>query len=283
MFLTIDNLNKNNIWKKFFDKADKDKYSIYVHAKYPKKIHKDSVLYGHVISKLKETKHGYLTEAMLSLFKAALKDKNNKYFALVSNSCIPIKSFDYIYNDIFNVQKRSIVGIMDISRGDYIKYNRSKLKIKKRYLYKYSQWSILKRNVLKKIVKSPHYKDMSSILAGDEFYLSILKDHFKYVNLPATFVDWKWSEILSKDLYKLLRKLKIIFEDEKNHLTKIQLKKYEQMLKDLQFISVDIGTHPKEFKKIKPEDIKILKKTKAYFARKFTKNSNINKYINNII
>ena len=38
MFLTIDNLNKNNIWKKFFDKTDKDKYSIYVHAKYTEKI-----------------------------------------------------------------------------------------------------------------------------------------------------------------------------------------------------------------------------------------------------
>ena len=48
------------------------------------------------------------------LFREAYKDDNNYKFVIVSNSCIPLKSFNYIYNKLtidnygyFNVQPQS--------------------------------------------------------------------------------------------------------------------------------------------------------------------------------
>ena len=86
------------------------KYSIYVHPKYSNKV-SDSILKGNIIGDTVETKHGFLVEAMIKLMNAGLKDKDNKFFVFVSDSCIPIKKFNILYEEVFTIGK-SIVGKM---------------------------------------------------------------------------------------------------------------------------------------------------------------------------
>src|SRR4029078_5027143 len=50
-----------------------------------------------------------LVEAESELYKAALKDKSNAYFILLSDTCVPVRSFNYIYNRI----KRDERGIVN--------------------------------------------------------------------------------------------------------------------------------------------------------------------------
>ena len=95
-FLTIGDINHHEIWYEFF-KNNKDKISIYVHPK-----HKDlvkSFFKDYIIKENIKTGWGNisLVDATNLLIKNALIDYNNYKIILVSDSCIPIKSFDYIY------------------------------------------------------------------------------------------------------------------------------------------------------------------------------------------
>ena len=58
LFLTIDNLKHSSIWNEYFKDIDKNKFTIYVHPKNPKKV-KDSILKNNIIDHLVETKHDF--------------------------------------------------------------------------------------------------------------------------------------------------------------------------------------------------------------------------------
>ena len=110
LFLTINNLKHSSIWDKYFKSVNKNKYSIYVHPKYPNRV-SDTILKENIIDDLVETKYGFLVEAMVKLMDSGLKDKNKKFFVFVSDSCIPIKKFDVLYEEVFKIGK-SIVDKM---------------------------------------------------------------------------------------------------------------------------------------------------------------------------
>ena len=130
LFLTIDNLKHSDIWNTYFKSIDKKKYNIYVHPKNPDKV-TDDLLKNNIINELVETKHGFLVEAMVKLMENALKDKDNKFFVFISDSCIPIKKFDIMYEELFKIDK-SIVGKMFLKKWDKEKrYVDASKKIKK--------------------------------------------------------------------------------------------------------------------------------------------------------
>lgn len=95
-FLTYDIINHEELWNLFFNNIDKELYNIYIHQK------KDVKLKYFEEYKIKEkinTNYGDYTiiNAYNLLYKTAYNDNCYK-FCLISNSCIPLKSFDYIYN-----------------------------------------------------------------------------------------------------------------------------------------------------------------------------------------
>jgi hypothetical protein len=109
LFLTYNNLKKPDIWNKFFDIVDNDinkskyknKFTIYNHSKEPEKV-SDLLLKDKHIPEHIDTCWGCpnLVEANILMMKEALKDPLNKKFILVSNSCIPVVSFDKFYNEV---------------------------------------------------------------------------------------------------------------------------------------------------------------------------------------
>ena len=293
LFLTIDNLKHSSIWEEYFKGVDKKKYNIYVHPKHHDKV-SDDILKGNIIDDLVETKHGFLVEAMIKLMNAGLKDKDNKFFVFVSDSCIPIKRFDVLYEEVFKIGK-SIVGKMFLKKwnkgdgkksgryGDAVQKVKKTEVIPKRCFSKFSQWSILIRGDVEKIVVSKYLKFFYVLNAGDEFYLSILKcNTFDYHDLPATYVDWAISDDFASKIHKIQKELDKGLQKynygvgEENRLI------LRDIIGKLKVESSKLSSHPREFSKITGRDIGILKQSKAFFARKFSVDSNISYVIDKI-
>lgn len=110
-FLIYDEILNEEMWYDFFKDVDVSKYSIYIHYK------KDIPLKYFQKYKLKQkdiipTKYAdiSLVYAHRRLFECAYLDVDNYKFINISQSCIPLKNFNYVYdkmigdnNSYFNI------------------------------------------------------------------------------------------------------------------------------------------------------------------------------------
>ncbi|KAI4335381.1 hypothetical protein L6164_014028 [Bauhinia variegata] len=98
MFLTPGSLPFEKLWDKFFQ-GHEGKFSVYVHASKTKPvhvsryfvnrdIHSDQVVWGKIS----------MVDAERRLLAHALQDPDNQHFVLLSDSCVPLYNFDYIYS-----------------------------------------------------------------------------------------------------------------------------------------------------------------------------------------
>ena len=92
--LSYNAFNRNDIWKDFFDRGDQNSFNLYIHPK----DESECVFSDYFIDNRVETAWGHfsLVEATIELMKAALKDKDNEYFTLISDSHLPLYSLDEI-------------------------------------------------------------------------------------------------------------------------------------------------------------------------------------------
>jgi len=178
LFLIYDEINQEELWHNFFRKIDKSRYSIYIHYKYniPLKYF-ESYKLGEVVP----TEYADLSlgKAQNKLLREALKDSDNGRFIFLSDSCIPLKKFDYIYNMLcgqdlcfFNMAKKE--HIFENGRGD---------KLAKRFgrenVNKASQWSILTREIAHDLAHTDDlleslYESGKGGLADEYFYISYM-------------------------------------------------------------------------------------------------------------
>jgi len=114
-FLIYDDINYEELWYNFFKDVDASKYSIYIHYKegIPLKYFDE-----HKLDNCIETEYGgvSLVHAQNLLYKEALKDDDNYKMVTLSQSCIPLKSFDHVYDFLtkddkghFNISHKSSV------------------------------------------------------------------------------------------------------------------------------------------------------------------------------
>jgi hypothetical protein len=254
LFLTLDNPNFPNIWNKYF-RNNKDKYNIYIHPKYPEKLTWKKKC---MIKNLKETAWGFITEAEIELLKEAYKDEDNYKFVTISESCIPIQSFDNFYKETINDPK-SWIKIMKISKYD----QEARLKVKGNFIKHYARFCLCREHV--KILLSKNLNFFHKMQVGDEFFLSALYPLKNYKDFAVTFDDWEWTE-KQKEIIK----------------NKIKKSKSESEYLKLKEEFENIAKSPKTIIKVE-EDLEKIKKCKSFFYRKFAKNSNIEKYWNIII
>lgn len=275
LFLTIDNPNFPDIWDNFF-KGNEDKINVYIHPKYPN---------AHtwkpecIIDNLQPTGWGFIVDAYMELFKTAIKNKDNYKFITISESCIPIKPFKTLYNDIIkNNISTALIKIMKISYYDYKARLSDDIKNKfKNHLIKhYARMCLTRYHIDKLILNKSKVKIFSKMHVGDEFFLSSITPLDRYKDFAITFDDWEYVEKLKKDIKNQIR---ILYEEqEKNNNTKntskiLELKKHFD----------DIAKNPKTIKIVSQEDLNNMKTTESYFYRKFDKNSDIRDYINQLI
>ncbi|XP_064982555.1 glycosyltransferase BC10-like isoform X2 [Musa acuminata AAA Group] len=149
LFLARSNLPLDFLWHAFFQNAEEDKYSIYVHSEpgfvFDRTTTRSPFFFGRQIQDSIKVVWGEATmiEAERLLFAAALKDPANRRFALISDSCVPLYNFSHIYNYVMSSSKSFVDSFLDKRER---RYNPKMFPtIPKDRWRKGSQWTILVR------------------------------------------------------------------------------------------------------------------------------------------
>ena len=203
-FLIYKGLSQQALWHDFFYKANPSKFGIYCHSKYPKKTDNCKFLKNYLIDDHIKTSWGSpsLVEATINLFKSAIDDGCD-YVILLSGSCIPIHSFNFIYNKLS--ANKSILNFDDGTRQESYfekketlrRFNKSKLIdgfCDKTNFIKSEQWlGLTKRHV--DLLDKKHLKYFKDIFASDEHYIPTLlakKNELQNChNQAITYTDWE--------------------------------------------------------------------------------------------
>jgi hypothetical protein len=252
LFLIKDKINKEELWKNFFNNVDTDKYSIYIHYKDNIKL---KYFEKYKLTNTIPTKWGdiSLVHAQKILLKEAFKDEANYKFIFISDSCMPIKNFDYVYNFLIK------------NNNSYFNYENIKIKYNKT-LYQTFQWCILNRNHTNIIINDTteiEFYIKHNIFASDEIYfLTTIRDKLnnniiinKTPDNYTTYVIWK-----DNILY-------IIKSNDFNN-------KYKKYKSDISFPN---NGSPATYIKFDDNELKyLINDTKCLFLRKVTPNTILN-------
>ena len=203
IFMIYNVINHEELWYMFFSNIDKSRYNIYIHYKYDERL---EFLEEFKVAKNIPTKYADISivKAQNLMLFEALKDINNTHFIFLSGSCIPLKPFQYIYDNL--EEKYSYFHIANpvdclpdcIAALTYIDM---------KYLNKASQWCILNRKHSELLVNNTEYLLwFKSAYAADELcyitYLSYtysnrLGDEIKATSynsppeIATTFANWE--------------------------------------------------------------------------------------------
>lgn len=227
MFLTPHSLPFEKLWDKFFH-GHEGKFSVYVHASKGKPVHvshyfanrdirSDQVVWGKIS----------MVDAERRLLANALQDPNNQHFVLLSESCIPLYNFDYIYDYLINTNISFVDAFEDPGPHGNGRYSEHMLpEIEKKDFRKGAQWFTMKRqHAVIVLADGLYYTKFREYckpgLEGrnciaDEHYLPTffhLVDPGGIANWSVTHVDWsekKWhpKSYKAQDItYELLQNL----------------------------------------------------------------------------
>jgi len=260
-FLVTRNLENLEVWEEWI-KGHEDKVKIYAH--YDKKGVTHKILTRNKIKKTIKTKWGNLSlvKAERNLYEEALKHKPNKYFILLSESCIPVRSFSYIYNRLMKQSK----GIMSYHKWDpYDHQDNDLTPFKNRNackramkdfgffdgnLYTSDQWKILSRKNVQdfiKMFKNHEYIDLFKAFCIEVVPDSVAPDELMFIN----YLKWKYGNISSQ-----VRQGVVTFVDF-NENSAIHAKKYKTLSKNLQDWICDINAmFARKFIGAKPRNLK---------------------------
>ncbi|KAL4555522.1 hypothetical protein LXL04_038144 [Taraxacum kok-saghyz] len=128
LFLVRDNLPLDFLWHNFFKNADPENFTIYIHSKpgfvFDKSATRSAFFYNRQLKNSVEVGWGKPTmiEAEKLLFKSAFEDTNNQIFILLSDSCVPLYNFSYIYKYIMSSPRSYVDSFID-EDGTEKRYN----------------------------------------------------------------------------------------------------------------------------------------------------------------
>jgi hypothetical protein len=142
----------------------------------------------------------------------AYKDKTNYKFVTISESCIPIKSFDKFYNDIMS-DNRSWVKRMNISNYDYSSriITQKTLPFPKHLIKHYARFCLNRDHVKILLSKSYELEFFHNMQVGDEFFLSVLYPFKNSIrNFNVTYDDWDYIDLMKRDLNNKIKNIQIM-------------------------------------------------------------------------
>jgi hypothetical protein len=184
-FLTYDNLSKAKLWQTFLN----SNYNIYIHNKndFSGEFNK------HCITNTINTKWGDLSlvNATLLLFKEACEEKDNEYFILLSDKCIPLYSADEIYNKIKKLDN-NIISSYNQHRDRYDSLHDKSFFNKSEFM-KQDQWMILKRDTVNFFINNDytHIFGYNFTIPDEHYFINIMnKYNISYINKKITYVNW---------------------------------------------------------------------------------------------
>lgn len=202
-FLIYDRIEHEELWYGFFKLVDKTRFNIYIHYK----VNKPLIYLEHCkLPECIDTKYAdvSLINAQNKIFQYAYEqDADNDKFVLLSGSCIPLKTFDNIYNKLTSTPK----GFMNICPEEQCFPNCNILLkyLPRESIGKASQWIILNRELVSKTVyidKEIILELFSEVYAPEEIYYYTIaklekleeKEIETTINLAegaTTFTNWE--------------------------------------------------------------------------------------------
>lgn len=238
MFLTPGTLPFEKLWEKFF-LGNEGRYSIYVHASREKPVHLSPLFVGRDIRSDKVVWGKIsMVDAEKRLLANALIDTDNQHFVLLSDSCVPLHNFDFVYSYLMETNVSFVDCFKDPGPHGTGRYSPLMLpEVPEEKFRKGSQWITLKRqHALLVLADSLYYRKFKLYCKpgmegnrncyADEHYLPTLfymVDPTGIANWSVTHVDWsegKWhpKAYRAKDVtYELLKNITSI--DESYHVT----------------------------------------------------------------
>jgi len=258
-FLCVRPIKNQLVWDSFL-RGWEDYFTIYAHIS-GKDFDKGEEYFGPTLWQNRVETHGInhvatawgevsLVKAEGIMYEAALKNKQNKYFCVLSESDIPLWSFPEFYKMLKTSNKSYIT--MDSGRGDEDIFspcfpekfipstNRARTRkqrdARKLILRTSHQWKILVRREAKEFVKmckSKEYLDAydkcfikdPERLAPDEYSFAnwlVLKHGREYlkkhiINVETTFVDFDKKAIHAKEFKHITNGMKKLMCEDKKH------------------------------------------------------------------
>ncbi|CAI7805314.1 unnamed protein product [Closterium sp. NIES-54] len=236
MFLTRGPLPLAPLWEKFFY-GHEGRYAVYVHASQPNFTFPSNFSPVFVDRQIPGGKVEWgrmsVVAAERRLLAYAVTDKRNEYFVLVSESCIPLWSFDYIHNYISSTHISFVEAHrdpFDEAFGRYLPDIHMPAISRKDFL-KGSQWFAMQRRHAELVLQdTEHYlvhskscqwrAQHSKYCCSDEHYLQILlalKDPAGISRFPVTLADWSqwrfhpetyYSYNMTAELFKTIKSTK---------------------------------------------------------------------------
>jgi hypothetical protein len=261
LFLVINDPNFPKLWDKYF-RGHKDKYTIYIHPKNPEET---TWKKNRIIKNLKETGWGFIVRAYMELLKEAYKDLDNYKFVVISESCLPIKTFDNFYDDATS-DSRSWIKFMKLRYYNWEGRIKKEPNVPKdmHFIKHYARFC-LNRDHVGELIKNEEKLDFFyNMQVGDEYFLSVIYPIKNVKDFAVTYDDWDY---VHKKLNIIKDKKKKLYEEEERD----KVNKTKE-LKELQDEYNRIAKNPKLITNI-GEEINKINKCSSYFYRKFSKES----------
>jgi len=214
-FLTYDNLSQPELWSKIIN-SNKDKLNIYIHNK-NEFIDEQYQLHQYCINNKIPTKWGKisLVQASLLLFKEAFNNTDNYFFILLSDKCIPLYNFQYIYDKIIE-GNNNIISCYKISfhKMHVFRYNTfaDKSFISSEDFVKQNQWCILNRDTIQFFLENNFINKFGHKfdVPDEHYFINIIKKfNIDFINKKITHNDWSGNG-LSPKTYNTLSNNQVI-------------------------------------------------------------------------
>ncbi|KAL8152329.1 hypothetical protein V2J09_010089 [Rumex salicifolius] len=227
MFLTPGSLPFEMLWDLFFN-GHEGKFSVYVHASQEKRVHQSRYF---IDSDIRSEKVVWgdisMVNAERRLLANALRDTDNEHFVLLSDSCVPLHDFDYVYHYLLYTNVSFIDSFIDPGPHGNARYSERMFpEIEERHFRKGAQWFSMKRqHALITMADNLYYSKFRDYCRpgldgrncyADEHYLPTfinMIDPGGVANWSVTHVDWsehKWhpKAYRTKDVsYELLHNI----------------------------------------------------------------------------
>nr|KJB55244.1 hypothetical protein B456_009G069100 [Gossypium raimondii] len=209
LFLTPGTLPFELLWDKFF-RGHEGRFSVYVHASREKPGHTSQYFIGRDIhSENVDWGKISMVDAERRLLAHALLDPDNLQFVLLSDSCVPLHNFDYVYNYLMHTNVSFIDCFVDLGPHGTGRYSERMMpEVEKAAFRKGSQWFSMKRQHAIIIMADSLYYTKFRLYCkpnfegrncyADEHYLPTffnMIDPGGIANRSVTYVDWsegKW-------------------------------------------------------------------------------------------
>ncbi len=212
LFLIVSNIYHESIWLNFFN-HHQNQYSIYIHSK--ESMPNNSAFKQFELPTKIPTSWTNTMDAQMELLREALKDKDNQKFIFLSETTIPIQTFDFVYETLMASSKSQFDFAPNHISGRFWE------SIESQKAFKNSQWVVLNRKHAELMVK-------------DNSIINIMtKEDFDNEHYPSTFLYLQG--LLHEEVEQIDRTLVIWSEYDGAHpfnFVDLEDTKYAQILID---------------------------------------------------